>query len=191
MKASITVRLDDQLKAQAEAVLDELGVSSTQAITHLYLYLVQHERLPFRVRPVSESPEDVCRTLLQQVRVVRPLLSSVAGLTEDAPERPEMIQLTLYRCRQLKQDIERNITFMSGVSCRDPMPLIGNDDTGIYWQSIAEQLQRAVPALEGPTPDLPATLTSVGGQLRSYYWQLATWIDLYEFPESDETVRPV
>ncbi|WLS81159.1 type II toxin-antitoxin system RelB/DinJ family antitoxin (plasmid) [Erwinia pyri] len=191
MKASITVRLDDQLKAQAEAVLDELGVSSTQAITHLYLYLVQHRQLPYRVRPVSESPEDVYRNLLQQMRAVSRLLSSVAGLPAEAPERPAMARHCLHRCRQLQQDIERNIGFMAGVSCRDPLPHTDDEDTGIYWQWMAEQLQRAVLALESPAPDLSATLTSVSGQLSRYYWQLATWIDLYELPESDETGRPV
>ncbi|MDU4129813.1 hypothetical protein [Pantoea sp.] len=56
---------------------------------------------------------------------------------------------------------------------------------------MAQQLQWAVLALESPAPDLSATLTSVLGQLSGYYWQLATWIDLYELPESGETGRPV
>ena len=45
---------------------------------------------------------------------------------------------------------------------------------------MAQQLQWAVLALESPAPDLSATLTSVLGQLSGYYWQLASWIDLYE-----------
>ncbi|MFV9671440.1 type II toxin-antitoxin system RelB/DinJ family antitoxin [Pantoea sp. KXB25] len=63
---TVTVRIEDHLKAQAEDVLARHGVSPTEAVNHLYLYVAQHSRLPFRVRPVSESPEDVYRSLLQQ-----------------------------------------------------------------------------------------------------------------------------
>lgn len=187
---TVTVRIEDQLKAQAEDVLVRHGVSPTEAINHLYLYLAQHGRLPFRVRPVSESPEDVYRSLLQQVRAVITLISSVTGLPAGAPERPEMIRHCLHRCRQLQQDIDRDTEFMAGVSCRDPQPRTGDEDTSNYWRWMVRHLRRAVLALEGPAPDLSASLISVAGQLRSYYWQLATWIDLYELPESDETGRP-
>lgn len=101
-----------------------------------------------------------------------------------------MARHCLQRCRQLQQDIQRNSGFMAGVRCRDPLPRTGDGDTGIYWQWMAEQLQQAVPALESPAPDLSATLTSVSGQLSRYYWQLATWIDLYELPESDDSIKP-
>lgn len=53
------------------------------------------------------------------------------------------------------------------------------------------QLRRAVLALEEPAPDLSATLTSAECQLSSYYWQLATWIDIYHVRASDETGRTV
>jgi addiction module RelB/DinJ family antitoxin len=187
---TVTVRIEDQLKAQAEEVLARHGVSPTEAVNHLYLYLAQHGRLPFRVRPVSESPEDVYRTLLLQVRAVSPLISSVAGLPAGAPERPDMIRHCLHRCRQLQQDIDRNIEFMAGVRCRDTLPRTGDEDTGDYWRWMTIQLRRAVLALEEPAPDLSATLTSAEGQLSSYYWQLATWINIYDVPASDESGKP-
>ncbi|MDE8559333.1 type II toxin-antitoxin system RelB/DinJ family antitoxin [Pantoea vagans] len=188
---TINVRIEDQLKAQAEDVLARHGVSPTEAVNHLYLYLVQHGRLPFRVRPVSESPVDVYRSLLRQVRAVSPLIRSVAGLPAGAPERPDMIRHCLHRCRQLQQDIDRNIEFMAGVRCRDTLPRTGDEDTGDYWRWLTIQLRRAVLALEDPAHDLSATLTSAEGQLSSYYWQLATWIDIYDIPASDETGRTV
>lgn len=43
---SITVRIDDELKAQAEAELAQLGVSHTDVIIGIYRYIIQHHRLP-------------------------------------------------------------------------------------------------------------------------------------------------
>lgn len=186
---TVTVRIEDQLKAQAEEVLARHGVSPTEAVNHLYLYLVQHGQLPFRVRPVSESPEDVYSNMLQQVRAVNTLIVSVSGLPADAPERPGVIRHCQHRCRQLQQDIERNTGFMAGVGCRDPLPRTGDEDTGDYWRWMVRQLRLAVSALESLAPDLSATLNGVSGQITSLYWQLATWIDLYVLEESDATRR--
>lgn len=187
---TVTVRIEDQLKAQAEEVLARHGVSPTEAVNHLYLYLAQHGQLPFRVRPVSESPEDVYSNMLQQVRAVNTLLVSVSGLPAGAPERPGIIRHCHHRCRQLLQDIERNTGFMAGVRCRDPLPRTGDGDTGDYWRWMVRQLRLAVSALESPAPDLAATLNGVAGQITSLYWQLATWIDLYALQESDDSRKP-
>lgn len=165
------------------------GVIPTEAVNHLYL--VQHGRLPYRVRPVSKSPEEVYRSLLLQVRAVSPLISSVAGLPADAPERPEMIWHCLHRYRQLEQNSDRNIEFMVGVNCRNTLPRTGDEDTGDYWRWLVINLRRAVLALEEPAPDLSAMLTSAEGKLRSYYWQLANWVDLYDVAASDEAERRV
>lgn len=187
---TVTVRIEDHLKAQAEEVLARHGVSPTEAVNHLYLYLAQHGQLPFRVRPVSESPEDVYSNMLQQVRAVNTLIVSVSGLPADAPERPGIIRHCHYRCRQLLQDIERNTGFMAGVHCRDPQPRTSGEDTGDYWRWMVRQLRLAVSALESPAPDLAATLNGVSGQITGLYWQLATWIDLYALQESDDSRKP-
>ncbi|MBD8170356.1 type II toxin-antitoxin system RelB/DinJ family antitoxin [Erwinia persicina] len=187
---TVTVRIEDQLKAQAEEVLARHGVSPTEAVNHLYLYLAQHGQLPFRVRPVSESPEDVYSNMLQQVRAVNTLIVSVSGLPADAPERPGIIRHCHHRCRQLLQDIERNTGFMAGVRCRDLQPSTGDEDTGDYWRWMVRQLRLAVSALESPAPDLAATLNGVSGQITGLYWQLATWIDLYALQESDDSRKP-
>lgn len=188
---TVTVRIEDQLKAQAEEVLARHGVSPTEAVNNLYLYLAQHGRLPFRVRPVSESPEEVYSDMLQQVRAVNTLIVSVSGLPADAQERPGVVRHCLHRCRQLQQDIELNTGFMAGVRCRDPLPRTGDEDTSDYWRWMVRQLRLAVSALESPAPDLSATLNGVSGQINSLYWQLATWIDLYELPKPDQTGRLV
>ncbi|HHD8103971.1 TPA: type II toxin-antitoxin system RelB/DinJ family antitoxin [Salmonella enterica] len=184
MKASITVRLDDRLKAQAEAVLEELGVSSTQAITHLYLYLAQHGQLPFRVRAEAESPADVHRATLHRVRAVTGLLATVAGLPADTAERRNMTELCYIRCLRLRQDIAKNTDFMAAVICTDPLPREDGEDTGLYWRRIRENLARAENAIDQAAPDMNATLTAVTGQLTGYYWQLATYTDQYEINDT-------
>lgn len=76
---------------------------------------------------------------------------------------------------------------MAGVSCRDMLPRTGDEDTSDYWRWLTNQLRQAVLALEGQAPDLSATLAGVVDTMQGYYWQLATWIDLYELPSSHET----
>lgn len=48
-KATINVRIDTELKAQAEAELKKLDISTTKAISYLYGYVAQHGKLPFVV----------------------------------------------------------------------------------------------------------------------------------------------
>ncbi|MEZ0585532.1 type II toxin-antitoxin system RelB/DinJ family antitoxin [Erwinia sp. STN24] len=181
---SITVRLDDELKAQAEAVLEHLGVSSTQAITHLYLYLAQHGQLPYRIRPVAESPEDVYRATLHRVRAVTGLLTTVAALPADAVERRDLTELCSVRCLRLRQDIAGNAPFLAAAICTDPLPRTDGEDAGLYWRWIGENLARAENAIDQAAPDMNATLTAVAGQLTGYYWQLATYTDQYEINET-------
>lgn len=48
--ASISIRVDDQLKAQAEAVLDALGLNMTTATTVFLKQVVRCNGLPFAVK---------------------------------------------------------------------------------------------------------------------------------------------
>ncbi|WP_048786975.1 type II toxin-antitoxin system RelB/DinJ family antitoxin [Pantoea vagans] len=177
---SITVRLDDELKAQAEAALARLEISPTQAITHLYLYLAQHGQLPFRVRLLAESPEEVFRATLAHVRSVTELMTSVAGLPADADSRAGMTKLCQARCLQLRQRITDNAAFMAGTACRDPQTHLPDENVAQYWRWIQDHLIQAENALGQAAPDMPATLNAIAGKLTGYYWQLATWIDFQE-----------
>lgn len=187
---TVTVRIEDQLKAQAEDVLARHGVSPTEAVNHLYLYVAQHGRLPFRVRPVSESPEDVFSTLLKGLRTVKRLIDAVAGLPNDDPRRSPLSTRCLLSCQILRRDIAENIAFVSAVSCRAPLPREGTEDAGNYWRNAEVQLNFAVSALEERAPDMSETLTGIARQLTELYWELATWIDLYAFQESDDSRMP-
>ncbi|HBW5254103.1 TPA: type II toxin-antitoxin system RelB/DinJ family antitoxin [Klebsiella pneumoniae] len=181
---TVTVRIEDQLKAQAEEVLARHGVTQTEAVNHLYLYLAQHGQLPFRVRAEAESPADVHRATLHRVRAVTGLLVTVAGLPADAAERRNMTELCYIRCLRLRQDIERNADFMAAVIRTDPLPREDGEDTGLYWRRIGENLARAENAIDQAAPDINATLTAVTGQLTGYYWQLATYTDQYEINDT-------
>lgn len=176
---SITVRLDEELKAQAETALARLEVSPTQAITHLYLYLAQHGQLPFRVRPLAESPEEVYRATLAHVRSVTELMTTVAGLPPEACERAGMTELCLTRCLQLRQHIAGNAAFMAAVACPDALPWDPEEDTGLYWQSLQEYLAQAESELKASSGSIPPALGALIRKIKALYWQLATYIDPY------------
>ena len=53
--AMIRARVDPQLKAEVEAVLEELGLSATQAITLFYQQIRLMQGLPFEVRIPNET----------------------------------------------------------------------------------------------------------------------------------------
>lgn len=46
----IRARVSQELKSQAEAIMEEVGINPTQAITMFYKQLVFHKGLPFEVK---------------------------------------------------------------------------------------------------------------------------------------------
>ena len=61
----IRVRVEPELKSQAEAVFSELGLSPTEAIRLFYAQVTLHRGLPFAVR----IPNDETIEALRQARV--------------------------------------------------------------------------------------------------------------------------
>ena len=54
--ATISARIDPDLKSQAEPLFSEFGISRTEAITLFYKYVVAHRDLPFPIRiPNAET----------------------------------------------------------------------------------------------------------------------------------------
>ena len=47
--ANISVRMDDNLKAQTEAILDALGISMTTAVTMFAKAIVREHRMPLNL----------------------------------------------------------------------------------------------------------------------------------------------
>ena len=55
---TIRARVEPELKHQAEALLRELGLSATEAITLFYRQVTMHRGLPFEVKiPNAETTE--------------------------------------------------------------------------------------------------------------------------------------
>ncbi len=59
--AMIRARVEPGLKAQAEATLDELGLSPTTAITLFYRQIIQRHGLPFEVRIPNAATRQALR----------------------------------------------------------------------------------------------------------------------------------
>lgn len=69
--AVISARIDPKLKHSAEEVFNELGLTTTQAITLFYKQVELERGLPFAVR----VPNDVTVEALQQARTRQELKS--------------------------------------------------------------------------------------------------------------------
>ncbi len=54
-QASISVRIESGLKAEAEGIFRELGISITEAISLFYQYVKQNKELPFEVRTPNKT----------------------------------------------------------------------------------------------------------------------------------------
>nr|WP_287857470.1 type II toxin-antitoxin system RelB/DinJ family antitoxin [Klebsiella sp.] len=62
--ATLNVRLDDNLKKEAYAVLEKLDITPTEAVRLLFQYLAENGRMPVKTVTISDSEE----ALVQIVR---------------------------------------------------------------------------------------------------------------------------
>ncbi|MFU0921565.1 type II toxin-antitoxin system RelB/DinJ family antitoxin [Kluyvera sichuanensis] len=62
--ATLNVRLDDNLKKEAYAVLEKLDITPTEAVRLLFQYVAENGRMPVKTVTISDSEE----ALLQNVR---------------------------------------------------------------------------------------------------------------------------
>jgi len=70
--AMIRARVEPQLKERAEAMLDEMGLSATTAITLFYRQIIHHRALPFQVR----LPNIATRRAMRAARTGRGVVSA-------------------------------------------------------------------------------------------------------------------
>lgn len=58
--AAINVKIDPEVKAQAEAILDRIGLSTSAAVGMLFRQIIFHQGLPFEARlPNDETAKAI------------------------------------------------------------------------------------------------------------------------------------
>lgn len=66
--SNVNVRIEPDLKVQAEAILNALGIPSSNAIAMFYKQIVLHRGIPFDVRLTPEMPVDISKLTREQLR---------------------------------------------------------------------------------------------------------------------------
>jgi DNA-damage-inducible protein J len=70
--AQIRARIEPEVKEEAEAILEELGISPTVAITMLYKQIIHQQGLPFTVA----MPNETTRRAISDAREGRELIEA-------------------------------------------------------------------------------------------------------------------
>ena len=97
--ATISMRIDDQLKSETEAIFHQLGMTTTEAIK-IFLAAVRNRKgLPFQVQVISEQtpPLEKRKKALDAIMGAYPLMTSS---TEFARMKHEEIELEERKFRQ-------------------------------------------------------------------------------------------
>jgi len=82
--ARISSRIDRDLKEQAEAILAELGIKSSQAISMFYAQIVSHRGIPFELKVPNEETIAAVEELMDPIaRKKAKRSTSVKGLMVD------------------------------------------------------------------------------------------------------------
>ena len=64
--ANLYVRIEPDVKEQAETILNALGIPASNAITMFYKQIILHNGLPFEVK-LPEQPLDISRMTTEQL----------------------------------------------------------------------------------------------------------------------------
>ena len=65
--ASLYVRLDPEVKAQAEKILSDLGVPASNAINMFYKQIILHRGIPFEISMPIMNPRDLAEMTQKQL----------------------------------------------------------------------------------------------------------------------------
>ncbi|WP_051392717.1 type II toxin-antitoxin system RelB/DinJ family antitoxin [Yersinia wautersii] len=97
--ATITVRIDDELKQSFDDVLSELRLSQTEVIINTCKYIVQNKKLPFVVVQQFKTPEELKKDLLDKMNhafiLVKDLSNSLKNNNPIYPNHRKIIISTL------------------------------------------------------------------------------------------------
>ena len=82
--AMVTARMTPEKKEMGNAVLEELGLTASQAINQLYDLLIEKRALPFpeeKPEPRTFTPEEIAEAKAWVESLVMPVKSSLADMT--------------------------------------------------------------------------------------------------------------
>lgn len=91
--AMVNARIDDDLKARVDAVLQRKNITVTQNMTELYRYIEQHEQSPFLPAPRPHTAGDVVAKCCSDLMNIRDALLLIRSYTERQAGTGEMISL--------------------------------------------------------------------------------------------------
>lgn len=83
--ANLYARIEPELKAQAESILEALGIPASNAITMFYKQIILNRGLPFEVKLPSSQPVDVSSLTDEQmdVELEKGYADVISGNTKD------------------------------------------------------------------------------------------------------------
>ncbi|MBT8500567.1 hypothetical protein DH20_14505 [Pantoea agglomerans] len=147
----LNIRIAEELKKRAEAILASQNISATDAVTSLYRFIVEHGRLPVQQRIITtEEPVVFAMSDISQLESVyqpgeiRTLLNNTNVTIQFADGG----RRRAFLAEDGVQFAYRFLAFMSGqgIGCSEPQRFVGliSDHDG---RSPAESLQAQIVAL--------------------------------------------
>lgn len=97
--ATISMRIDGQLKSETETIFQQLGMTTTEAIK-IFLSAVRNRKgLPFQVQVVSEqaSPVELRKKALDAITGAYPMMTSSADLSRKKQKEIEIEERKFYK----------------------------------------------------------------------------------------------
>ncbi|ECQ9991306.1 MAG: hypothetical protein RSD49_14370 [Hafnia sp.] len=91
--AMVNARIDDDLKARVDAVLQRRNITVTQNMTDLYRYIEQHEQSPFLPAPRPHTAGEVVAKCCSDLMNIRDALLLIRGHAERQAGTGEMTSL--------------------------------------------------------------------------------------------------
>ena len=117
----VNIRIEDELKTEADAVYKELNITATDAITQLYQYVVQNRRLPFT---------DPYHVLLELKDAVSNAADMALGLNNAYLQHKAISNITIERAKACFDStvrlLEDNYGVVKSVSRRNEPAYLGH-----------------------------------------------------------------
>ncbi len=150
-KAMLNIRIAEELKKRAEAILASQNISATDAVTSLYRFIVEHGRLPVQQRIITteEPVEFVLSDTAQLESVYQPgEIRTLLNNTNVTLHFADGGRRRAFLAEDGVQFAYRFLAFMSGqgIACSEPQRFVGLI-SGHEGDSPAESLQAQIVAL--------------------------------------------